>query len=121
MPLPLSAGDWVRIQRLKSAVPYGQDIDLLNNTDLRSVVSPSSNPFVPPLLKSRVVGSSKIRRETSKWTDYVAASHTDYVNIITQNSGRQVWRTQLCRRTCPNTSILPTKVIPSNPKNLGLL
>jgi len=110
MPLPLSAGDWVRIQRLKSAVPYGQDIDLLNNTDLRSVVSPP-----------RVVGSSKTRRETSKWTDYVAATHTDYVNIITQNSGRRLWRTQLCRRTCPNTSILPTKVIPSNPKNLGLL
>jgi hypothetical protein len=121
MPLPLSAGDWIRIQRLKNAVPYGGSIDLVKNTDLSSVVSPQSNPFVPPLLKSRVVGSSKIRREASKWIDYVAARHTDYVNIITQNSGRKLWRTQLCRDTCPNTAVLKTKVIVSNPKNIGLL
>ena len=110
----MSAADWVRIQRLKSSVNYVKnDIDLVANTDLRNVVSPHSDPFNPETKISRVVGSSKTRRETSKWTDYIASVNADYITVGQTNqvypalntgrSGRELNRSRVC------TSCVPTK------------
>jgi len=76
MPMSLSAGDWVRIQRLKSVRTYATDIR--TKKDIVSHVT-AANPSNPPTNISRVVGSSKTRREASKYTDYIASQHETYI------------------------------------------
>ena len=113
----MSAGDWVRIQRLKGSVNYAKGA-LVSNVDVKNPVSPKSNPFNPTTDISRVVGSSKTRRETSKWTDYIAATHADYITfgetnqtypaLTTARSGRQLNRSRICTSCVP--TVLNTKV-----------
>lgn len=76
MPMSLSAGDWVRIQRLKTVRTYATDIR--TNKDVVSHVT-AANPTTPPTNLSRVVGSSKTRREASKYIDYIASQHQTYI------------------------------------------
>lgn len=73
MPLPLSAGDWIRLKRVVGGSRYESE----KNKDITNVALPAdaTRPF--PL--TRDVGSSRIRRESSKWTDYVAAKNGGYV------------------------------------------
>ena len=67
MPLSASAADFTRLQRLRGARNYvSQKKDIINKVT-------AGNPFNPETLESRTVGSSRIRRESSKWTDFVAS------------------------------------------------
>jgi len=85
MPMSLSASDWTRIQKLKSVRGYANEIaakkDVLNRVS-------QDVPFSSTLLNSssRVVGSSKTRRESSKYTDYVASQKQSYVVQNEQSS-----------------------------------
>lgn len=76
MPMSLSAGDWVRMKRLRSARVYVTDI--ITNKDIVSRVT-AANPSSPPTNLSRVVGSSKTRREASKYIDYIASQRHTYI------------------------------------------
>ena len=85
MPMSLSAGDWTRIQKLKSVRGYANEIvakkDIINRV---SQDVPFSSTL--PNSSSRVVGSSKTRRESSKYTDYVASQKESYVVQNEQSS-----------------------------------
>jgi hypothetical protein len=72
MPLPLSAGDWIRMKRLVGGNRYQAEKD----KDITNVALPADS--VRPFPLTRDVGSSKTRREASKWTDYVASLGQDY-------------------------------------------
>jgi hypothetical protein len=116
MPLPPSAADWTRFQKLKSAFRYVSD--LVNNRDLDSVQTPT--PCNPCSSRAgirrdqdRVVGSSKIRREASKWIDYKAAAQADFVTERETSPSKlpEQIRTQLCADDVRcRTSVLKTKV-----------
>lgn len=79
MPLPLSAGDWIRLKRVVGGSRYETE----KNKDITNVALPAdaTRPF--PL--TRDVGSSRIRRESSKWTDYVASRNGGYT-LLAQNT-----------------------------------
>lgn len=87
----LSAGDWVRLQRLRGARANGY-----SNSSTSGVLTSTSPIFnkdvVPPQFPQNeihnmngainafpVVGTSKIRRTASSWTDYVASQTADYI------------------------------------------
>lgn len=82
--MSLSAGDWVRIQRLKSVRTYATDIRTKKDIVSRGTVA---NPSTPPTNLTRVVGSSKTRREASKYTDFIASQHQTYI-LQNENSSR---------------------------------
>ncbi len=108
MPLPPSAADWTRLQKLKRAFTYGTPgapgaIDLVNNTDMFNVQTP---PACTPCSsragirrdQDQVVGADKARREASKWIDYKAAAQADFVmkrEEAGSKNSEQI-RTQLC-------------------------
>ena len=107
MPLPPSASDWIRFQKLKSAIAYNTTISA--NTDIQNVVTPAGcNPCLSNRQATRtdidrVAGSSRTRREASKWIDFVASRQTDFItvsempnNSAGQGFGRQLNRTQIC-------------------------
>lgn len=71
----MSSSDWTRIQRLKQARSYATDIAA--NSDILNKVT-AGNPFSPLTKISRVAGSSRTRREASKWIDYKASQDTDF-------------------------------------------
>ena len=85
MPMSLSAGDWTRIQKLKSVRGYSNEIaakkDIINRV---SQDVPFSSTL--PNSSSRVVGSSKTRRESSKYIDYIASQKQSYVVQNEQSS-----------------------------------
>ena len=85
MPMSLSAGDWTRIQKLKSVRGYSNEIAA--NKDVLNRVS-KDLPFTStlPNSSSRVVGSSKTRRESSKYIDYIASQKQSYVVQNEQSS-----------------------------------
>lgn len=87
MPMSLSAGDWTRIQKLKSVRGYANEIatkkDVINRV---SQDVPFSSTL--PNSSSRVVGSSKTRRESSKYIDYIASQKQSYV-VQNEHSSRQ--------------------------------
>jgi hypothetical protein len=93
----LSAGDWVRLQRLRGARANGY-----SNASTSGVLSRTSTSFNkdvshpathqvsihtvnPAINVFPVVGTSKIRRPASNWTDYVASQHADFV-LSSQNA-----------------------------------
>jgi hypothetical protein len=83
----LSAGDWVRLQRLRQSRTYA----VSNQTTLaNSVVGSNKDITSPPAAQMmynqsgainvfNVVGTSKIRRTASNWIDFVASQTADYV------------------------------------------
>jgi hypothetical protein len=85
----LSAGDWVRLQRLRGARSNGYSNSSTNG--LLTSSSPIYNKdVVPPQFPQQyylggsinvfsTTGTSKIRRAASNWTDYVASQTADYV------------------------------------------
>lgn len=87
MPMSLSAGDWTRIQKLKNVRKYANEIAV--NKDVINRVS-QDVPFnsTLPNSSSRVVGSSKTRRESSKYTDYIASQKQSYV-VQNEHSSRE--------------------------------
>lgn len=75
----LSAGDWIRLKRLRGAKTY-KTVNLDTNKDI-------SSTNVPQVLIHNtgainvfdVVGTSKIRRTASNWIDYKASQTADYI------------------------------------------
>ena len=122
MPLPPSAADWTRLQKLKRAFTYGTPgaphaIDLVYNTDMNNVQTP---PACTPCSsragirrdQDQVVGSGKTRREASKWIDYKAAAQADFVTLTEQagTKNHEQIRTQLCGSGVPCvTSVLRSR------------
>ena len=86
----LSAGDWIRLKRLRGARQNGY-----SNSSTDGLLTPSSpvynkdispttpGQFVPGLNSAinvfRTVGTTKYRRPASNWTDYVASQTADFV------------------------------------------
>jgi hypothetical protein len=110
MPLSASASDWTRFQKLKSAIDYRSVIQ--TETDIRSVTTPEacnpclSNRQTTRTDRDRITGASRIRREASKWTDFVASQQGDFISISEISGfGRQLNRTQIC---ADNTKCLIT-------------
>jgi hypothetical protein len=73
----LSAGDWVRLKRLIGARTY-QTVNLDTDKDIATAPQPQL-PYHLPIHSFKVVGTSKIRRAASAWTDYRASQTADYV------------------------------------------
>ena len=104
MPLPPSASDWTRFKKLNSATGY--DTQVYSDLDIRGVVTPGacvpclSNRQAVRTDRDRIVGSSRTRREASKWVDFVASQRTDFVTISQIDNrnpdSRQLNRTQIC-------------------------
>jgi len=118
MPLPPSAGDWIRFKKLSASrlsVPYS----LLYNRDITNIRSPGS---CGADCQSRAgirrdqdftVGTGRTRREASKWIDYIAANRTDFVTVSQHPAphgsfGRQLTRQPICAndQTCPAASVI---------------
>ena len=95
----LSAGDWVRIKRLLGARTY-QTVNLNTNVDIEPPTQPQL-PYNLPIHSFKVVGTSKIRRTASSWTDYRAAQTADYVlpyvfQDVSGNTNANLGVTRLC-------------------------
>ena len=105
MPLPPSAADWTRFQKLRQ----------FNNPNpkayLKSVVTP---PGCAPCSsragirrdQDAVAGSSKIRETASSHTDQIAWGKTDFVTRREQAGSKnpEQIRTQLCASSLPCVS-----------------
>lgn len=69
----LSAGDWVRLQRLRGSRNYETDKPSdITNPPARSEPESGRRVYTE-------FGTSKIRRPASNWTDYRASQTADYV------------------------------------------
>lgn len=106
----LSAGDWIRLKRLRGATTY-QTVNLNTNKD----ISPVNVPQVlihntSAINVFDVVGTSKIRRTASNWIDYKASQVADYV-LLSQNSltNPSLKRTLVKLCNCTSTT-LNTKI-----------
>ena len=96
----LSAGDWVRLQRLKGARNFQADKP-------GDITNPSARS--EPETGRRVYtefGTSKIRRPASNYTDYVASQTADYVleNINSTLIARSLTIHKIC--TCDTSSAI---------------
>jgi hypothetical protein len=89
----LSAGDWVRLQRLRGARNFQSD----KNGDITNP-PPRSEPESGRRVYTEF-GTSKIRRPASSWTDYTAAQTADYV-IETPAGTCGVGRSLTINRIC---------------------
>jgi hypothetical protein len=81
----MSAGDWVRLQRLRGARSYAPSNplieptpDLVDNTDIAPKPAPQLS-YSPGMGVFKVVGTSKTRRTASQWSDFVASQRADFV------------------------------------------
>lgn len=108
----LSAGDWVRLKRLRGALTY-QTVNLDTNKDINPT-TPDQLPYHLPIHVFDTVGTSKIRRTASNWIDYKASQTADYVvlpyvqqDVSADPTNAKLGVTRLC--DCV-TSPLETKV-----------
>jgi hypothetical protein len=103
----LSAGDWVRLQRLRGARNFQSD----KNGDITNP-PPRSEPESGRRVYTEF-GTSKIRRPASNWTDYVAAQTADYVLEYTNDTliGKDLSVNRVCR--CGTTSAKKTGLCPT--------
>ena len=95
----LSAGDWVRLKRLLGARTY-QTVNLDTDKDIATGPQPQL-PYHLPIHSFKVVGTSKIRRAASSWTDYRASQTADYVlprvfQLVSPASNANLGVTKLC-------------------------
>lgn len=120
MPLPPSAADWTRFKRLMGAGRAGLEIDVRYNTDMLNLITPPS--CSPSACQTRegirrdhdqIVGSSKTRREASKWTDFVAFQGVDFVTVSEYpgtfgSFGHRNKRQELCGKNtlCPPITVV---------------
>uniref|UniRef100_A0A6C0KC84 Uncharacterized protein n=1 Tax=viral metagenome TaxID=1070528 RepID=A0A6C0KC84_9ZZZZ len=98
----LSAGDWTRLQRLRGAKTYAT-VNLATNKDIAP--TPTRQwPYGTSLLIPKDVGTGKIRRPASMWTDYRASQTADFVLQRANNGGGFVLTdTNLC--DCSTTTV----------------
>lgn len=126
----LSAGDWIRIQRIKAAKGYGLTTGNASspNGNVTSAIYPKNKDISPPeapqqpygqalLIPYQAAGTHKILRTASDWTDYLASQTGDYISV-SQNSNNGVavggivqTQTKICSG---NSTVLPYKAL-----NLG--
>jgi len=94
----LSAGDWVRLQRLRGS----QNFETEKNRDITNP-GPRSEPNSGRRVYTEF-GTSKIRRPASSWTDYTAAQTADYVLESTNDTliGKDLTINRVC--TCTTSS-----------------
>jgi len=74
----LSAGDWVRLKRLRGATTY-QTVNLNTNKDIAPSQFPQQYYLGGAINVFSTTGTSKIRRTASNWIDYKASQTADYV------------------------------------------
>jgi len=117
----LSAGDWVRLKRLQGArangYSYTQNSVSVSGvlTTNKDIVPPQPNQFeihnYSAIGVYPVVGTSKIRRAASNWTDYIASQTADYVltsQASTTSPSVTNSVTKLCSCSAPNYSVKKT-------------
>lgn len=115
----LSAGDWIRLRRLQGARTYTSTVS--SNIDIINPVSMPRTIYSPAFLIPRDVGTSKIRRPASNWTDYVASQTADFVthaggNGITSNANTlSVTKLCSCVTSTLGTRTTGCKVCSSTP------
>lgn len=100
----LSAGDWIRLQRLRGARTYNT-VNLATNNDITNPVAMPQTVYSTPMLIKKDVGTSKIRRPASSWTDYRASQTADFVlqkQTATTGTSQTLTQTKLCDCT-PST------------------
>lgn len=111
----LSAGDWVRLQRLRGARTSGYSYgsytgDLTSNVDVNPT-NPRKLPYGTALMiPYDGAGKSRTLRPSSKWTDFVAARTADFVTqrqSTTNPNANVLLDTRLC--DC-STTTLTTRV-----------
>ena len=121
----LSAGDWIRIQRIKAAKGYGLTAGVTTattgtatsaiyplNKDIAPPEAPQQ-PYGPALLNPyQAAGTHKTLRPASSWTDYIASQTGDYISVSqnTNNgiptSGVVQTQTKICSVV---SAVLPVK------------
>ena len=104
----LSAGDWIRLKRLRGATTY-QTVNLNTNKDIIPPSFPQQYYVGGAINVFSTTGTSKIRRTASQWIDYKASQVADYVLLSqTSTNGPALTRslTKLCDCT---TTTLSTK------------
>jgi hypothetical protein len=109
----LSAGDWVRLQRLRGARSNAYDYTS-GNVSVNGVLTTNKDVVPPQMIQQPihntnaaikvypVVGTSKIRRPASNWTDYVASQTADYIlssQAATTGTSVKNVQTKLCSCT----------------------
>jgi hypothetical protein len=102
----LSAGDWIRLQRLRGARTYNT-VNLATNKDITNPVAMPQTLYNKAMLISRDVGTSKIRRPASSWTDYKASQTADFVlqkQTATTGTSQTLTQTKLC--SCTSASLV---------------
>ena len=112
----LSAGDWIRLQRLRGARSNAYDYTTGNVAE-KGVLSTNKDVAPPQMIQQPihntnaaikvypVVGTSKIRRPASNWTDYVASQTADYIlssQAATTGTSVKNSQTKLC--SCTTTT-----------------
>lgn len=109
----LSAGDWTRLKRLRGATTYNT-VNLATNKDIYPQNAPSfliNNTSAINVFP--VVGTSKVRRTASNWTDYIASQTADYVlTSKASNISTSVVNTvaKLCTCSAPAYSVKKTGI-----------
>lgn len=98
----LSAGDYTRLKRIRGAKQY-VSANLTTNKDI------GPNPvaqleYTPSSLIKRVVGTSRIRRPASMWTDFKASQTADVVSSASNGvNGNILTTTKVCDCTIRNS------------------
>ena len=100
----LSSSDWIRIKRIRGTTNLLTT--LANNTDIGGN---SSHPAISNQVAysrefhvSKVVGTSRIRRTASTWTDFKALNSADYItqkqstNNGVNTNGKVLTGTKVC-------------------------
>ncbi len=107
----LSAGDWVRLKRLRGARTYNS-VNLATNKD---IAPQNAAQFLihntSAISVFDVVGTSKIRRTASNWTDYIASQTADFVTTsqaATTSPSVTNTVTKLCNCATPTYSVKKT-------------
>lgn len=104
----MSASDWIRMKRLRGATTYASTLS--TNKDIAPPQFPQDERHNYTAINVfPVVGTSKIRRPASSWTDYIASQTADYVltsQAATTGTSITNTRVKLCNCT---TSTLNTK------------
>jgi hypothetical protein len=106
----LSAGDWVRLQRLQGAKAYAATLS--SNKDIAPPPTPQQ-PYNSAIHVHPVVGTSKIRRPASLWTDYMASQSADFVLQSQQSingTSQKLTVYKVCKSCGQDTSTLTPRI-----------
>jgi hypothetical protein len=103
----LSAGDWVRLQRMRQNRTYLTTIR--TNEDILALPNPKN--IHPNASKGTLplhgYGISKIRRPASSWTEYIASQTSDFVLPSQANiDGTSIKNTRTTLCNCVSTTVI---------------